>query len=90
VSRFDPRATALNVHADHEVAPDLNAISAVERGAFVWASSRGEKTVYAISARGDGAPSAKAVFKISPVGLAASGASVWVATSDGHLTQISP
>jgi len=90
VSKFDPRTQYLRVRADHEVASDLNAIAGVERGAFVWASSRGEKTVYAISANGDGAPSAKAVFKSAPVGLAASGGSVWVATSDGHLTQISP
>jgi serine/threonine protein kinase len=89
VTRFNPQGAFLSVNTDSRVASELNAIAAVENGPFVWTTSASAKTAYELST-GEGAPTrAAARLSSAPVGLVVVGRSVWIATDDGKLTQIS-
>jgi streptogramin lyase len=88
VTRFDPRPGHLSVNTDVNVAPSLDAIAAVEGGSSVWTISKQTKTLYEIST-GPGAPiMRRVVLSSAPVALAASDGGVWVATTDGSVTEI--
>jgi streptogramin lyase len=90
VTRFNPIFQYLNVNTDARVAPELDAISAVEKSSAVWAISRQAKRLYRLSATAPGAPITGTVtFGSAPVALAATDGGVWVATADGVVTQIS-
>ena len=90
VTRFDPRLDKLDVNARVPVAsPDsVDSIASVEdKSSPIWAISKAAKTLYRIRY----APhvvTGKVVFASSPVALAVSGGSAWVATADGKLIEI--
>jgi serine/threonine protein kinase len=88
VTRFDPRSAHLRVNADIAVAPELDAIAAVDPGPFVWAISKSQRAVYRVTNTSKPAVTGTIVFKSPPVALAVDAHSVWIATQDGKLTQI--
>jgi hypothetical protein len=88
VSRFDPRARHLRVNADIAVAPELDAIAATEPSPVVWAISKSTKTLYRITNTNTPAVTGTVVFGSPPVALTVRATSVWVATQDGKVTQI--
>jgi serine/threonine-protein kinase len=88
VTRFDPRTGFLNVNTDMPVAPELDAIAAVENAPAVWTISKQTKTLYRLSTA-PGAPiTGRVTFASAPVALAAMGGGVWVATQDGQAVEI--
>jgi hypothetical protein len=88
VTRFDPRPGFLDVNTDTPVAPELDAIAAVENAPAVWTISKQTRTLYRLSTA-PGAPiTGRVTFASAPVALAAMGGGVWVATQDGHAVEI--
>lgn len=88
VTRFDPRPGQLRVNSDIAVAPELDAIAATDPGPFVWAISKGQRTVYRVTNTSKPAVTGTIVFNSPPVALAVNADSVWVATQDGTVTEI--
>ena len=88
VTRFDPRPGFLRVNADLPVAPSLDAIAATEQGPFVWTTSRSARTLYRVTNGSTPRVTGSIKFDSPPVALAVEANSVWVATQDGHITQI--
>jgi serine/threonine protein kinase len=88
VTRFDPRTGHLGVNADLRVAPELDAIAAVDPSPVVWAISKRTKTLYRITNATLPAVTGTAVFSSAPIALAVSAHAVWVATQDGKAIQI--
>jgi hypothetical protein len=88
VTRFDPRPGFLRVNADLPVAPSLDAIAATEKSPFVWTMSRTARTVYRVTNTSTPKVTGLIKFDSPPVALAVNANSVWVATQDGHVTQI--
>jgi tRNA A-37 threonylcarbamoyl transferase component Bud32 len=88
ITRFDPRPSHFGVNTKQRVASELNQIAAVDGGPFVWATSAGDKTLYKLTVNGTGTAQKAASFTSPPVALAVLSHSVWVATKDGKLAQI--
>ena len=88
VTRFDPRLDHLRVNTEVPVAPSLKQISAVEGQSSVWAIGQRSQTLYRISTQARAPVTGTVTFASPPVALAVADASVWVATADGHVTQI--
>jgi hypothetical protein len=88
VTRFDPRPGRLRVNADVAIAPELDAIAATDPGPFVWAISKGRKTLYRVTNTSKPAVTGTVVFNSPPVALAVNANSLWVATRDRKVTQI--
>jgi daunorubicin resistance ABC transporter ATP-binding subunit len=88
VTVFDPRLNDLRVNREITVAPELDGIYAAENDQSVWATSRQTKALYRISNTPQPSLTATVVFNSAPVAVALRGQSVWVATADGHLTQL--
>lgn len=89
VTRFDPRASVLEVNTDIFVAPELDAIRALESDPAVWAISKQARSLYRISTAMGAAVTGTVTFNSPPVALGVATRSIWVATQDGHLIQIS-
>jgi hypothetical protein len=88
VTRFDPRSNHLQVNADVKVAPELDAIAAMDPSPFVWAISKRTRTLYRITNTSKPAVTGTVVFGTAPVALAVDANSVWVATQGGKVTEI--
>jgi hypothetical protein len=88
LTRFDPRPDQLRVNADIAVAPELDAVAAIDPGPFVWALSKDTKTLYRISATGKPAVTGSVRFASTPVAVAVNPGSVWVALQDGKVVEI--
>jgi daunorubicin resistance ABC transporter ATP-binding subunit len=89
VTGFDPRPGQLRVARQIALAPELDGIYANENDPSVWAISRQTKALYRISNTAQPSLTGTVGFNSPPVALVATGRSVWVATQDGNLTQIS-
>jgi serine/threonine-protein kinase len=88
VTRFDPRPGFLRVNADIAVASSLDAIAAKEQSRFVWTMSTSARKLYRVTNTGTPAVTGTVEFDSPPVALAVNADTVWVATEDGHVTQI--
>ncbi len=88
VTRFDPRPGYLRVNTDRTVAPELDAIAAVEGGSAVWTISKQTKTLYRLSISPGAPVSGTVTFSSPPVALAATDGGVWVATGDGKVARV--
>jgi hypothetical protein len=90
LSRFNPLPDALHVNAKLPVSnPDpLDAVASTEdKTAPIWGISATARALYRIRYVRPAITGA-AVFASSPVSLAAAGPSVWVATGDGKLVEL--
>ena len=88
VTRFDPRPGHLRVNADTAIAPELDAIAAMDPGPFVWAISKSRRTLYRLTNTTKPTVTGTIVFNSLPVAIAVNANSVWVATQDRKVTQI--
>ena len=88
VTAFNPALSQLRVDRRLTVAPELDGIYAVENDPSVWAFSRQTRSLYRISNTARPSDTATVVFNSPPVAIVRVAQSVWVATQDGHLTQI--
>lgn len=88
LARFDPRPGYLRVNTDVAIAPELDAVSAIDGLPSVWAISRQAKTLYRISTAAGAPITGRVIFKGTPVALAVAPDAVWVATQDGQVIEI--
>jgi serine/threonine protein kinase len=86
VTRFSPEPVVRT--ADLAVAPELDAIAAVDPSPSVWAMSKRNKAIYRITSTGTPAVTGTVTFAASPVALAVNANSVWVATDDHKVIEI--
>jgi hypothetical protein len=88
LTRFNPQPGQLRLNADLVLAPELDAVAATDPGPYVWALSKQKKTLYRVTAMGTPAVTGTVVFASTPVALAVSATSAWVALQNGQAVQI--